>query len=115
MSHLSKNPLPDLIIDLQLRQQKLGKQMKDFMTLQQEIVILKQKAPQDISAQQRLARLASAMQGELGNLNAKFSQDMESLKENMAQLEAALQGTEKSTEQSVAVRKTPSSVRLGFI
>ncbi|MEJ8673895.1 hypothetical protein [Chromobacterium amazonense] len=116
MSQTAIHPLQHLMQDLQKRQQGLGEQLQAFQLLQQEIAALKQRAPQDAQARQRLERLSRAMQGELAPLNQRLSQCVESLQGNFKSLEASLkQAGSGGTDKPTATRKAGPMLGRNFI
>lgn len=116
MNSSSASQLEHLMQDLQKRQQGLGKQLQAFEALQEEIVTLRKKAPNDTQSRLRLERLSRAMQGELAPLNQKLSQCMESLQGNFKSLEESLKPTGVGeAKKSTAPRKVSPLLGRRFI
>ncbi|MBJ7263176.1 MAG: DUF3958 family protein [Burkholderiaceae bacterium] len=103
--------------DLNKRQQELGEQLQAFETLQQEIARLKQLAPNDIQARQRLNRLSGVMQRDFAPLYQRFQHCAQSLHSQLESLEVSLRNAERPvSEQATAVsrRKSPLVGRAFF-
>ncbi|TSJ88526.1 hypothetical protein [Chitinimonas sp. BJB300] len=85
--------LKQMMQDLQLKREALSEQLTAFHTLQEEVGVLRQKAPTDPLARMRLDKLGHAMQGELGSLNQRIIDGLEQLQSHFQSLEQSFKQT----------------------